>query len=596
MVRAGSGRGRAAVALLAALVLAVVVLGPALGAGYVLSYDMVFVPRQTLLPASVGLGDALPRAVPQDAVVALATMVAPGWLWQHLALVAIVAVGALGAARLLARQPWQARAAASLLFVWSGYLAERLVLGAWALLLAYALLPWVLLAALAVRKDVPGSGARLLVLTALGSLVPSGGILVAGLGLPVAVGPGSRVPAVRRWGLLAGGVALQLPWVVAALVHPARGVSDPAGVDVFALRPEGPWGSLLTALGTGGAWNGDVVPGSRGTWLAPAATVLVAALAAAGLRPLAAQVGRAAASWLAVVALGGLLVALASTWPSAASALASAPGGGLLRDAQKWLAPLALLLAAAAPLGVVRVAGRAREPATAAVLLVGLALVPVALMPDLAWGARGRLAAVSYPDDWQQVRDTVAGGPDGDVAVLPWSAFRAFGWNARRPSLDPAPRWLTVPTVVDDSLLVGRRDGTVVRVSGEDPRSAAVAEALRTGRPLAQVLPPLGIGWLLVEKDQPGQGSAAELAGLVRRLDTPTVSLWRTSPALPWPGPSVARVAAVLGADAAAVGVVAAAGAGWGLAAWRRRREQSRHGGRGAATVSAPAGPTEESS
>ena len=57
----------------ARLLLAVVVLGPALGPGYVLQYDMVFVPRQWLLPASFGLGGQLPRAVPQDAVLGVLT-------------------------------------------------------------------------------------------------------------------------------------------------------------------------------------------------------------------------------------------------------------------------------------------------------------------------------------------------------------------------------------------------------------------------------------------------------------------------------------------------------------------------------------------
>ena len=36
--------------------LALLILGPALGQGFVLSYDLVFTPRQDLLPAALGLG------------------------------------------------------------------------------------------------------------------------------------------------------------------------------------------------------------------------------------------------------------------------------------------------------------------------------------------------------------------------------------------------------------------------------------------------------------------------------------------------------------------------------------------------------------
>ena len=65
-----------------AIGLSVLVLGPALRPGYVLSYDMVFTPRESLLPWTLGAGSALPRSVPQDAVVAVLNSVVPGWVLQ----------------------------------------------------------------------------------------------------------------------------------------------------------------------------------------------------------------------------------------------------------------------------------------------------------------------------------------------------------------------------------------------------------------------------------------------------------------------------------------------------------------------------------
>ncbi|MDQ1585924.1 MAG: hypothetical protein QOH80_1289, partial [Actinomycetota bacterium] len=50
--------------------LALLMLGPALGPGFALSYDMVFVPDQTLSAASLGASDSPPRAVPVDGVIA----------------------------------------------------------------------------------------------------------------------------------------------------------------------------------------------------------------------------------------------------------------------------------------------------------------------------------------------------------------------------------------------------------------------------------------------------------------------------------------------------------------------------------------------
>src|SRR5687767_9366809 len=78
--------------------LALLMLGPALGRGYVLSYDMVWVPELNLRPSFLGLGSALPRAVPSDAVVALLDELLPGMLLQKVVLFGSLVAAGLGAA------------------------------------------------------------------------------------------------------------------------------------------------------------------------------------------------------------------------------------------------------------------------------------------------------------------------------------------------------------------------------------------------------------------------------------------------------------------------------------------------------------------
>ncbi|MFM7596811.1 MAG: hypothetical protein ACKO70_00310, partial [Actinomycetota bacterium] len=46
-------------------VLSLAIMAPTLVPGFTLSYDMVFTPRQALLPDALGIGGSLPRAVPQ---------------------------------------------------------------------------------------------------------------------------------------------------------------------------------------------------------------------------------------------------------------------------------------------------------------------------------------------------------------------------------------------------------------------------------------------------------------------------------------------------------------------------------------------------
>ena len=560
------------------VLLSLVVMLPTLGPGFVLSYDLVFTPRQDLLPAALGLGGSLPRAVPQDAVVALLEAVMPGEWLEKAVLLAIPLVTGLGMLRLLRAATPGAQVVAATLAIWNPYVAERLVIGHWGLLLAYAIAPWAIASAVDMRRGVPGAGLRLILQLAVAGLTPSGSLLAVCIALPIALGPGGRATPWHRAGVACAAIATWLPWLVPAVLHPAAASSDSAGLSVFALRAK-VGGHALTALGLGGIWNAEVVPLSR-TWpTGPILAIAVLLAAAYGARPLVSALGRAACLWWAIVAAAGLVTALASAWlPGPWQALLAAlPGGGLLRDAHKLLAPLALLLAAAAGLGVARVAARVADRATRGAIMVAAALIPIALLPDLAWGVAGRLAPVAYPPAWAQVRDVLAGDPrPGDVVVLPWSTFRAFEWNAGRTVLDPAPRWLPRSSVVDDQLVVATPEG-LVALAGEDPRARAVTAALDARLPLVEVLPPLGVGWVLIEEGQRPTVDRRLLEGL-ESVDVGAGLLLYAVPGQPAQLPEPLGAALVIATDLAlaclVVGVAAATAAG----AIRRRRVRPKTG------------------
>ena len=548
--------------------LALLVTAPLLLPGFVLSYDLVFTPRQDLLPASLGLGGALPRAVPQDAVVAILSTVIPGMLLEKAVLLAIPLLSGLGMVRLLRRAPVSARVVGATLAVWNPYIAERLVIGHWGLLLAYALTPWALNCAVEMRRGTPGAQARLVLLVAAGSLTPSGWALVALLCVPVGLLPGSAASPWRRAAVGVGAAALAVPWALPALLTsaavPPAGTAAGEAAAVFALRSEGPWGPVLTALGTGGLWNADAVVASRAWITAPIVAIVLVALAIVGWRALEHLLGRAAVRWWTGLAGLGLALALASAMLPGAwqAALGWSPGLGLLRDAQKLLAPLTLLVAASAGVGVALLVARIGDRSARAAVVVLAAVVPIAVLPDLAWGAGGRLAPAHYPAEWAAVRSTLQAEPrSGDVLVLPWSAFRDFDWNRGRTVLDPAPRWLPRPSVVDDGLAVMTRDG-VVTLQGEDPRARAISRALAAGAPLADILASNGIGWVLVEKAQSPPVPESAVKGLTPVLDSPTLALLAT------PGPVADQspapgTALVIAADLLVLGSLAV----WGILA-----------------------------
>jgi hypothetical protein len=103
-----------------ATVLAVVLLGPALGPGYVLGYDLVWVPHLALRGDFLGLGTALPRAVPSDAVVAVLDNLVPAMLLEKLALLAPLVAAGTGTAR-LAGGSLAGRLTAVTLAVWNPF-------------------------------------------------------------------------------------------------------------------------------------------------------------------------------------------------------------------------------------------------------------------------------------------------------------------------------------------------------------------------------------------------------------------------------------------------------------------------------------------
>jgi len=502
------------------------ILAPVLTPGFVLVYDMSFVPRQTLLPEALGLGTGMPRAVPADALVALATGIVPGDIVQKLVLCGLVFAGALGAARLVPSQSTLTGSVAAVAYTWNAFLAERLLIGQWGLLVGYAALPWVAAVSLRLRER-PGvrQWAGLVVASLPAVITPTGGLLAAGVALAAA---GWR----RAPGVLGIGLVLNAPWWLPAMLRGGAGVSDPAGVTAFAVRGEGWAGPVVSVLGLGGIWNAEVTPGSRSNPVLPVFTLLIAGLAVWGLVLLHRRWGAAARGLLVLAGLG-LTLALLGSFPGLSTVLEQAvahlPGAGLLRDGQKWAAWWALPMALGFSLAIEWLRELTNDQMARFAIGAGALLLPVAILPDLAWGVSGRLDPVAYPRDWQVVSAILARDKTpGDVLTVPLSAYRRFSWNVDRTQYDPALRYLPRPTVVADSLKVGP-----IVVSGEDPRAARITRAAARGEPLG----PLGVGWVLMEHGTPGP--RVRLDGLHPIYHGRWLSLYRTSgkvlPGTGWP-------------------------------------------------------------
>ena len=488
------------------LFLALLVLGPGLGPGYLLVRDMAWVPDLALRSDFLGLGSGLPRAVPSDAVVAVLDQLVPGMLLQKLMLIAALAGGGLGATRLLVGEPGPGlvvRLVVVTVYGWNALVAERLLMGAWPVLVGYAVLPWLLVAGRRWREEgrLPRS---LLVLVPLGCLSASAGLATAVAVLAAAAGRGRTLRALL---LVAAGNA---PWWVAGLLHASSATSDSGAADIFALRGEGSVPGPLAALTLGGIWNTAVQPDSRTSLLGWAALLALVGLAAVGWRSWWRRApARDRVTLLVCWGTGWGLAVLTWLLPGAVGwAFEHVPGAGVVRDGSRALVLCAPLLVVLVGEGIRVLARHAPRSAVAQVALgIGAVLLPVAVLPDLAFGASGQLEPAHYPSAYAEAR-ALLDGMSADVLVLPLLSYRAPAWNHGRPVLDPVGRYLTPDYVASDVLVV---DG--VPLSGENPRVDAAARALALPTPAqrAAALASDGIGAVVV--DQTTTGESPEISG-----------------------------------------------------------------------------------
>ena len=479
-----------------AMALTLAVTAPLLAPGYLLVRDAVSTPRSYLSDAALGLGESAPRAVPQDAAVAVLSAAVDGGVVVKALLIAAVFLAGWGAARLAAQLLPDAgvggQLVAATVAVWNPYVAERLLQGHWSLLLAYGTLPWVAAAVVRLRTVSTERTDWIAVVfwIALAGLTPTGVLLAAIVALVCVATPGTGVNRIRCGAaILMIAVLAALPWLTASVIGSGLGHSQTAGLAPFAARAEPGLGTLGSLAGLGGIWNAEAVPHSRTTLFALLATVVLLAVVVCGIPALLRRPG--AEPLLVLAAVSVLLVAAMATGPGMAALRAlvdAVPGLAVLRDGQKWVA-CAMPGYALAGAGAVLTLRRWMSPGISAVLC---AAAVIAVLPDLAWGVGGNVVPVHYPQGWAAVAATINNDPR-DVAVLPPETMRRFEWAGQAPVLDPLPRWVRAEVLSTGDLVVSGRT-----IAGEGNHAREVQRLLSSGAD-ADALAAAGVGWVVTE-------------------------------------------------------------------------------------------------
>jgi hypothetical protein len=464
---------------LAYLLLALLIMAPLLGAGYVFTLDMAWLPHLPW-PSVVDSGYVF------QGILHILNLILVSWVIQKLVLLTILFLAGLGAHRLALlglkekEKGWDRVApyVAGVLFVVNPFTYERFVVGQYLVLLGYALLPW--FAASLFRWLRAPSWRRAAGVLAWGMAICLASIHFIGFAVLIAI-IAIAVWSIAQWhdwnrlklhwlqaGVIAlGGVLLNLLWLIpwrhSASAVSAVGAFDERQFQAFATAGSNSWAVLGNVLSLYGFWGERhllyLIPrDSFGWWWVPG--LVIAGVIIAGIWRVVRRRDLLGITLLVVMVMAVFL----------ASGIAFAPMAGVTRwlvahvplyrgyrEPEKWVAVIALAYSYFAAQGVpvllsaIRRTWRLRtaESFVAAMLIIA----PVGYTPTMLFGASGQLKAVDYPPGWYTVEGRLqADSGNYRVLALPWHQYIYLDF-AERTVANPAVGFFDKALSSDDPQL-----------------------------------------------------------------------------------------------------------------------------------------------
>jgi len=538
------------------LVLAIGVCWPLPGGGRTFLLDWVVGPHTPILSDSFyGLNGGLTTGTPLAVVMGAASyLVGPAATWIPIAL--FFPVATTGMSRLVGGSLW-ARLGAATLFAVNPFVFQRLFAGQIALLLGYALLPFVVRSML---RAVDARGvARLtpvLWMALVTAMSPHFAWITAIILLAVVVCHRRHLAALA-WAVVVG---LCFVASLAYVFLPPTGTVLPVTAASSALRAFQTSGDPQVGLfgnvaGLYGFWRlgpGPVLPKNVASgWLFFLAAILVVAVVGVigtfrgegalsdprrgesppRQEPVIAGLDRRAVVGVAVVsALLGFFLALGSQGPTGPLfqwLFEHMPFFDIMREPEKFSTLLALGYATCFGVGVERlVSGATRHRRLlghvgAVALAVGL---PLAYTPTIFDGLDGQITASQLPVSWNRVQ-SITGGRTGELLFLPWHEYLSFPFTNDRAIANPAP----------SSFTGGVISGTDPQVEGlpatPSPSSAYIERVLDddgSAGPTGTLMAPLGVQYIALAKtvDWRSYLWLANQPTLRLVFDSPSLELW----------------------------------------------------------------------
>lgn len=466
--------------LLFFLFVTVLVLGPLLVPGYVLTLDMVFGPH--FIPAYSD-GRVL-AALPVFQLIEFLSVIIPNWLIQKLLLGSILFISGISLMSLLKNKGQQAQLLGGLLYMLNHFVYTRFLAGHWLFLLGYALFPlWIsVLFEFTARITTTTSKKSFLNLLLLTNLIITLSFhhvwFMMIIGLVTLCFYRSNVfsrRGLKRIGLLALlTICIQSYWIVPLLFNAIITHLDATNqLAFFSLGGTSTIQTLLLALTGYGFWAQFTGFGSQFVWLSDSPimiiSLLLVILAVAGFvstfmkqknlniqHTKGVQIThndettseeRKQLAIISISALFCLLMALIAETSFGVWLYNTVPGLMMMRDTHKWLALWMLVIA----LGVAYLwllIKRTVHNKTLIQLLYALLIFVIALQGQtMFFGFQRQLQSVQYPESWYQISSVLKENPNAQVLVLPWHQYLSIDFNNNLLTLNPAFRFFENPLI-----------------------------------------------------------------------------------------------------------------------------------------------------
>lgn len=506
------------------------VLGPLLLPGFILTLDMVFSPEIKLAEWFYGTRADIWGELPAWALISLLGRLVPLWLVQKLLLVGILFLAGYSAHRLSPARSLWAKCFSGILYVLNPFVYVRFMAGQWQFLAGYALAPLAIKAALsfAQRPGVKKAVAAALLLSLVGVFSPHMMVMTLAAQVVIVLWHAARAfnrERARRtmfphlaYGLVfaATVAAVSFYWLLPAFTHKSGFLHQIGGADleVFSARPLTAGGSVFWAIASmHGFWRGGVTYISQVLpfWYLIALVFVFLAvhgfLSKFGDEKLGSGVKAAG-----LIGLGALLLGSGASSPFFAPAYEFMFNNlfflRAFRDSQKLVALLVLAYCYLGALGAEEIwlqlrpkAGRPRlglKTGSVALVVAVLAL-PFAYSLNMLWGFKGQLRPAQYPIEWLEANDFLNRQPgDFTVLFLPWHGFMSFSWTGRTLAT-PAKWFFDRPVLQSESLEVGPIDN-----ESTDPAQHYVSFLLRNRdrvTSLGELLAPMNIKYVILAKE-----------------------------------------------------------------------------------------------